>query len=162
MRTLSDKLPPVPSEWTGGIARELAKRREVEFDTFLPTEVLSPVYEGYDVFSPEVEEDGTVWCPAAEYYFGVGLGGLFDCARILYDVILQLLRSDNSKRYSPEILNIACILSRPDRIFVGMVFKELELRGLPEKRTMEIEGKGIKLIIELVKPRNMTQDKELS
>jgi len=151
LRTLSDKLPPVPSEWRGGIARELAKRREVEFDTFLPTEVLSPVYEGYNMFSPEVEEDGTVWCPAAEYYYGIGLGRLFDSARILYAVIPQLLRSDSLKRYSPEILNIACILSRPDRIFAGMVFKELELRGLPEKRTIEIREKDIKLVIEPVK-----------
>jgi len=37
-----------------------------------------------------------------------------------------------------------------------MVFKELELRGLPEKRTIEIEGEGIKLIIEPVRARKIT------
>ena len=53
-------------------------------------------------------------------------------------------------------LGIVDILSRPDRIFAGMVFKELELRGLPEKRTIEIEGEGIKLIIEPVRARKIT------
>jgi len=149
LRASPGRLPPSTS-WPRDIVQRLTERGEAEFDTFLPAEVLSPMYEEYDAFLPEVEEDGSVYCPAAEYYYGVGLAGLFGCARLLYSVLPSLLSPDESP------LGIVNILSRPDRIFAGMVFKELELRGLPEKRTIEIEGEGIKLIIEPVRARKIT------
>jgi len=60
-----------------------------------------------------------------------------------------LIRSD-----SLEVFRIANILPKPDKIFAGMVFKELKLRGLHGKHTLEIKSKDIKLIIEPVKAQD--------
>lgn len=80
---------------------------------------------------------------------------MFAYAQLLYSVLPSLLSPGGSESQRAP-LGIVDILSRPDRIFAGMVFKELELRGLPEKRTIEIEGEGIKLIIEPVRARKIT------
>ena len=152
LRASSDKLPLLMRlGMPGDVAQELAERGEVEFDTFLPAEVLSPTYEQHEMFLTDVDEDGFVYCPAAPYYYGIGLGELFNSAESLYDIFPKLLRKRDLENNSLEVFRIANILLRPDKIFAGMVFKELELRGLPEKHALEIKSKDIKLIIEPVK-----------